>query len=84
MLVGGTNKRHVVKYSYDVMAKDDALAVRTPWTSGFVVAVAMDLPSCDVMCNLLAQALSVPPVPGKPFRWSKRKGLLDVENNGYT
>ena len=28
MLVGGTNKKHVVRQSYDVMAKDDALAVR--------------------------------------------------------
>lgn len=29
-------------------------------------------------------ALGAPPTMGQPFRWGKRKSLLEYENNGYT
>lgn len=32
----------------------------------------------------MLQALDLPPQLGKPFKWTKKRDLLDVDNNGYT
>ena len=84
MLVGGTNKKKTVRYELDVTAKDSVVSNVTP-----VVSIVLSSANLFVMFALLMQPTAVADLtPGRPWRpstgWTKRKNLLDYDNNGYT
>ena len=88
MLVGGTNKKKTVRYELDVTAKDNVVSNVTA-----VISLAQFIVLSSTLLFLTFALLMQPTAvadltPGRPWRpstgWTKRKNLLDYDNNGYT